>query len=314
MHSKLTRRQTNAISKLYYTPNLPTSFASAQKLTTAIRKTDKTVRPTAVKGWLENQKSYILHKQVHHRFTRSKIHVPTLQHMAEADLTDMNNLAKYNSKMKYLLCVIDAFSRKAYVTPLPNKQAPTVAKAMDAILKIHPTKLLRVDRGSEFVSSDFKKLMAKYKIKQYFANEPIKAGIVERFNKTIKGKIARYLTANNTYKYLDVLPQLVHSYNTTHHSTIKLAPNQVNKKNAPRVYQTIYGETQAKKILLKYKVGDEIYLKKQKTLFSRGFKPTFKPPTHTIIKVIPHYPPRYLVSGKQKSFYEQELIKAPSKQ
>ena len=63
-------------------------------------------------------------------------------------------------------------------------------------------------------------------------NEDLKAAVVERFNRTLKTKMFRYFTHVNTRRYLDVLDDLLHSYNNTHHRSIGMAPSEVNAEFA----------------------------------------------------------------------------------
>ena len=68
-----------------------------------------------------------------------------------------------------------------------------------------------------------------------------KACSVERFNQTLKTKMWKYFTAKNTVHYLDVLPELVSSYNSTYHRSIKMAPNQVGLLSVGSVTRNLYG-------------------------------------------------------------------------
>ena len=67
-----------------------------------------------------------------------------------------------------------------------------------------------------------------------------KASIVERFNRTLKERMYRYFTAHNTLSCLPVLQALVKGYNASYHRSIKMPPNQVNKRNERKVWHTLY--------------------------------------------------------------------------
>ena len=64
-----------------------------------------------------------------------------------------------------------------------------------------------------------------------------KALVIERFNRTLKYKMYKYFTANNTYKYVDVLPDLINEYNNHKHSTIKMTPTEASMKYNEKVIQ-----------------------------------------------------------------------------
>ena len=82
-----------------------------------------------------------------------------------------------------------------------------------------------VDKGRELYNKDVKKLVELYSTE----NEE-KSCVVERFNRTIKEKMFKYFSANNTRRYVDVLDLLVDQYNNTIHSSIKMTPKEASRK------------------------------------------------------------------------------------
>ena len=88
-----------------------------------------------------------------------------------------------------------------------------------------------------FYNSEFKKLLEKNGILMYHTFNEGKAVVVERFNRTLKNIMWKHLTANNTNKYLDVLPSIIEKYNNTFHRTIKMTPKEASQKtNKGRIY------------------------------------------------------------------------------
>ena len=88
---------------------------------------------------------------------------------------------------------------------------------------------------------------------------------VERFIKTLKSKIYRYMVEKNSPRYIDVLPKIVDSYNRTWHSGIQSEPINVNKKNEKQLWWQMYWprepyDKDKKKHEIKYafKVGDRV--------------------------------------------------------
>ena len=85
------------------------------------------------------------------------------------DLADMQLISKYNEGIRYLLCAIDLFSKYAFVVFLKDKKGTTVANAFQSILnnsKRKPDKI-KVDQGSEFYNTHFKKWSKYNNIKMY---------------------------------------------------------------------------------------------------------------------------------------------------
>ena len=128
----------------------------------------------------------------------------------------MQAFSKYNNVIKYLLTVIDIFSKFVWIVPLKRKTGQE-ANAFSRILKERRPSETWVDRGREFYNKDVQKLVELYSTE----NEE-KSCVIERFNRTIKEKMFQNFSANNTRKYVDVLDLLVDQYNNTIHSSIKI--------------------------------------------------------------------------------------------
>ena len=91
------------------------------------------------------------------------------------------------------------------------------------------------------------------------------ANYVERFIKTIKSKIYRYIVQQNTPRYIDILPKLVKSYNNSWHSGIQAIPSQVMKKNEKELWWQMYWPKEnyikrkkQKKITYQFNIGDKV--------------------------------------------------------
>jgi len=97
------------------------------------------------------------------------------------------------------------------------KTGREVSRAFEKILTDgYKPNMVQSDKGTEFLNSTFKSMLKRHDIKIYTSeNEDIKAAVVERFNRTLKTEMYRYFTARNTRRYIDVLPDLLHSYNHT---------------------------------------------------------------------------------------------------
>ena len=92
-----------------------------------------------------------------------------------------------------------------------------------------------VDNGSEFYNNIFKKWLVENEVKMYSTFNEGKAVVIEIFNRTLRNKMYRYFTANNTYKYVDVLPDLINEYKNHKHSTIKMTPTEASMKYNEKV-------------------------------------------------------------------------------
>ena len=134
----------------------------------------------------------------------------------------MSNLANANKNYKYMLTCIDVYSRFVYIIPMKNKSTSTIIDAFEQIFKIAKPEQLTVDQGSEFISIQFKDLMKKHTIDINYVvvGDHHKLGIIDRFVRTLRDRINKYLEMYNTTKYIDILSEIIKGYNTSYHSGI----------------------------------------------------------------------------------------------
>jgi len=105
-----------AASRLYYDPAKPTAFSNLHKLAAALVKTKK--KKENLRAWLEKQDSYTLHRPIRRRFARNPYSVNNVMDVWECDLVDVQALAKFNDKYKYVLSINDVFSKFICLIPL----------------------------------------------------------------------------------------------------------------------------------------------------------------------------------------------------
>ena len=125
---------------------------------------DKKFEGNSVKFIPENEQlANELHKPIIRKFEIRRVYSTFKDNIWGVDLADMQLLSKYNKGIRFLLCVIDIFSKYAWVVPLKDKKGISIVKAFQIILKQSnsrkPNKIW-VDKGSEFHNVYFKKLVA----------------------------------------------------------------------------------------------------------------------------------------------------------
>ena len=127
-----------------------------------------------------------------------------------ADLADMQLLSKFNKGFRFLLCVIDIFSKYAWVIPLKDKKGISIVNAFQKILKESnrkPNKIW-VDKGSEFYNNYFKKWLRDNNIEMYSTHNEGKSVIAKRFVRTLKNKVCKYVTSISKNVYIDKLDDI----------------------------------------------------------------------------------------------------------
>jgi len=153
----------------------------------------------------------------------------------------MSAYAKVNRGYRFLLTVIDIFSKFAWAVPIKTKSGSDVTAAMCSVLEQgRQPRRLHVDQGKECYNATFKNLMEEYNIRLYSTFSNLKASICERFNRTLKTKMWKEFSVRGNYKWIDMVPDLVSQYNNTKHRTIKMKPKDVTASNADqlkRIYE-----------------------------------------------------------------------------
>jgi hypothetical protein len=264
---------------------------------------------------LEGLDSYTLNKPVKRNFDRMRVYVSGIDAQWQADLADVSNLAKYNSGYKFILTVIDIFSKSAWAIPLKNKTGALVAEAFESIFeesKRIPEKI-QTDDGTEFFNKNVQALFNKHEIHLFSTNNETKASIVERFNRTLKEKMYRYFESTQEFRYVEVLPQLMDNYNNSYHSSIKMKPSEVNEENEREVFHNLYGSDRFKQqIQPKLKVGDWVRISKARHIFAKGYEGNWTIEVFRITQVEATQPPVYRIVDRMNEslegrFYEPEL-------
>ena len=111
-----------------------------------------------------------MHKQIRRKFLRRKTVVAGIDYQWQADLADMSKMSKVNDKYRFLLCIIDVFSKFAWVVPIKNKTGKTLVDAFKSVLKSgRSPKSLQTDKGTEFKNKDFQNFLKSKKI-HFFHN------------------------------------------------------------------------------------------------------------------------------------------------
>ena len=143
----------------------------------------------------------------------------------------MQKFSKWNKGYRYLLMVIDVFSKFGWIVPLKDKTGKTVANAFKKIFKEKRIpKFLWTDKGKEFYNKNTKSLLDQHNIKLYSTENEEKSSVVERWNRTIKNKMWKQFTKQSSTQYLDMLPEVVDEYNNSYHSSVKMTPVQASEK------------------------------------------------------------------------------------
>ena len=260
-----------------------------------------------------------LHKPITRNFRKRRVISYGIDEIWAADLVEMQKYSKWNKGFKYLLMVIDIFSKYGWIVALKDKKTESVSLAFVHIFKKSKRKpeKLWADKGSEFISKHFKDFLKK-NIMLYHTQNEEKSSVVERWNRTMKNRMWKMFSANNNTIYWDKLDKLLDDYNNKKHSSIKMSPTEASKKvNEKQVFANLYGdEIYMKPGKPKFSIGDKVRISKYKRkVFDKGYTSNWTEEVFVIDKINLTKPVTYnivdLLGEKvEGSFYGKELQKA----
>ena len=142
-----------------------------------------------------NEQAKELHKPITRNFKKRTVHSGFKDNIWEADLADMQLISKFNKGFRFLLCAIFIFSKYAWVVPLKDKKGVSIVDAFQKILddsNRKPNKIW-IDRGSKFYNNSFKRWLKDNDIEMYSIHNERKSVVAERFIRTLKTKIYKYM-------------------------------------------------------------------------------------------------------------------------
>ena len=262
------------IRSSYKEPGHPIAFANPR---TVYNYYNKQISLKKIREILNSLESYSLHKEFH-KGVRNISFARFKRYQFQIDLCFIIDLAEWNNGVKYLLTVIDCFTRYAFVRPLKNKTSAVVLKEFQHVINNinEKPKMIVCDKGNEFINKNFLDFCKKENMKILSPVSNIHATYVERFNRTIQNLIYKFLTETNSKRYVDHLDKLVESYNLRYHRMIEMSPfeAETNPEAELHINKLISArEVQMKKIDPSLRIGDTVRISKQKDKFTRGYDP-----------------------------------------
>lgn len=317
------RQLHDRVVRAYVTPGHAVAFSTPQRVAAHFG-----ITATRARHILEHVEGYTLHREYKRPRTYNPYYVHKRREQVQADLIDVAKLARHNNDTRFLLLLIDIFTKRVWLYPLARKTAAAVASKMTRWLNgldVAPD-VLMTDRGNEF-RGRVQLLLQRRHVEWQPALGTMKAAIAERANKTVQILMYKYLSENETLRYIDALDRLVDTYNKRGHRTLEgMSPLDADRpENEMRVqaifharYNRIADRTRRKRTgRLPYQVGDTVRIKtepKKITSSSRAYAEQFHGEYFRVVRInrtlaVPLYYLRSLdtwdtVDG---GFYAEEL-------
>ena len=230
----------NALLKSIYTDlRHPASFSSPYTLFRATKQKNPNILYKDVESWLETQPVYTKYRRIKVKYPRRKVLSRGLRYQYQADLVDYSPLKRDNHSFTFLLTIIDIFSRFALAIPIKSKKGPHVAAALEKAFKVmKPPRKLQTDMGKEFYNSHVKRVLNRYRVHHFSTDQPLKAQIVERFNRTLREMLKQSMAYRKSLDYISMLSDFLYGHKARPHTAFfPFAPREVNKNNEAQVHE-----------------------------------------------------------------------------
>ena len=222
----------------------------------------------------------------------------------------MQEWSEENKGFRYMLNVIDVFSKFAWSIPLKDKKGITVLNGFKQIAKESRRipQHIWVDEGKEFYNKNMDEWLKKNNIIRYSTHGEHKSAVVERFNRTLKTNMWKRFTAENTRNWINMLDKLLTEYNNKKHSTIKMTPIEASKKdNEEIVWNNLNNKVNIVTSKQKFKVGDTVRISRIKAVFEKGYLPNWSEELFTVVEVKRTNPFTYKLSDTNGDILEGSL-------
>lgn len=300
----------------YKNPSSPIAYLGVRKL---YYYYNEVIPMARIKDFLSKSESFTLMSPERRSRIFDRTFVMGPYDLYQLDLIDVSELAEYNENIKFLICVIDCFTKISHVATLENKQCGSVVTAINEIIHRfgYVPRVAAMDKGGEFNCAKTKKYFKDRNVKTIFSQGTYKCGIVERYQLSLQRLIYTHLTEHETLVYLPQLQELVRLYNSSYHRAIGMAPfqalspakNKILRRNIARhrLKDKVY------KIKPRFKIGDIVRLSLQKNKFHRGYNYQNTMARYIVRKIcVRHIQPCYYLKSQKNEdledrFYAHEL-------
>ena len=184
-------------------------------------------------------------------YPNKKTIIKSIDDIWSSDLLDMNDYGlKNNRGYRYILIVIDIFSKFGWTILLKNKYAQSLTDAFSEFIKSSNGKpnVLETDDGKEYIRKIFNEFSHNHKFKKYPRSTALGAVSARRFNRTVRNLPKKPILEKGKADWISELPSVIKQYNNTIHSSLKMTPSQARKKVKEKL---VYSKFQDKRKILK---------------------------------------------------------------
>ena len=253
----------------------------------------------------------IYSKPAKKNYATNKTDVYHIDDIWSLDILDLKVYGPENNKNhRYVLVVIDNFSKFGWTIPLKSKNSQTIKDSFENIIISSKRKpnLIESDRGKEFYNNIFQDFLNKNNIKLYSRKSSYGAVLAERFNRTIRDLLKKPVFEKADGNWIDILPTITQQYNNRIHSSTKLSPKDASlKKNEGFVYKNLLDKRM--KITPKFQLNDLVRTADLKRTFSKGDTTNWSYKLYKITEIINDTIPAFKIDNLPERYNESLLKK-----
>lgn len=284
------------VNELYFNPKQ--GFISLTKLYEKVKENNIPVTYQQVKKFYESLAITQIMRPVRKSRKFNTIYALYPRDIYQMDIIVYDRYMYHN--YKYILVVIDIYSRYVQAKAMTNREMPTIIKNFDEIMKdMGIPRKLQCD--NEFNKNEFNQVLIKDNIEVRFSDpdELNKNAIVERFNGTIATLLQKVRISLKQYDWYNYLKDIIYNYNHTIHSTTKHKPIDIWNGKA-------YNMQKINILPITFKVGDKVRLVRTKHLFQKGDVMKYSKETYIVEEVKNN---KVKVNGIKRLYKDYEVKK-----
>jgi hypothetical protein len=263
------------LKELYYNPK--EGFISFEKLYSKVKEHKLNLTYTDVKDFYKSQAVNQVMKPIRKSKQFNSIFALYPHNIYQMDIIIYDRYMYHG--YKYILVIIDIYSRYAQARAMTNRRMETIIENFDEIINDmgEPDK---IECDNEFNKEEFIEKLKKLNISARFSHpeELNKNAIVERFNGTLATTLQKVRIALKRYDWYNYLSDVIHNYNNTIHSTTKEKPIDIwnGSENNNQIIKTVKTS---------FEVGDKVRIMRKKKTFAKGDEVKYSPEIYLIEKV-----------------------------
>lgn len=213
--------------------------------------------------------------------------------LIQMDIFDMQNFSRTNKGYKYILCIIDVFTRKVWTYKMQLKNSDNVQKSFKDFLQksgiqSNTPSILMSDNDATFTNESFQAILRENKIihQPNIIDDHHALGLIDRFARTLKTIFTRSFVQTNSTNWIDHIDEIVANYNNNGHTAIdNIKPNEAFlKKNLKKIYNINYEKSLFNISVSDIDVNDKVRIK-LKGKFRKGTDARYTDEVYTVTKV-----------------------------